>query len=182
MTGRSVLLAAAVGVAVTVAAWVISLRLVDAVVAGVVGAVVTAIGRSVADEPDHPWPRPPVDEPHGARSGVSFLMWSFAGRDGKVSEAALRGLRRQATRRLAGTGIVLADERGYLVRRPGATDGTTGSTGPATADDDARGRAVLGDRAWAVLTSRGDLPALRDVAHCIDVVERLTPDHTERRR
>ncbi|WP_298455047.1 hypothetical protein [uncultured Cellulomonas sp.] len=171
MTARHALVAVTVGAAVALGVWTVGLRPVDAVVVGVVTAVLTTVGRTLDDETEHRWRPPPPDEPDGARSAVSTLMWGFAGRDGKVSESALRHLRRQAGRRLAATGIALDDGRGYLLARTGTHPG-----------DDARARALLGDRAWAVLTGRGDLPTLRDVAHCIDAVERLDPDHPERRR
>lgn len=171
MIHRDVLLAIAVGTGVTVVCVLFVLRPFDSVVAGVVAAVLVAVAAPRDVAAHHAWPRPVPAEPDGARSAVSLLMWGFAGRDGRVSEAALRALRRQAGRRLAPHGLVLADDRGYLL--PPAD---------RTADDDARARALLDDQTWAVLTSRGDLPTLRDVAHCVDVVERLAPDHPERRR
>ncbi|WNB85813.1 hypothetical protein [Cellulomonas sp. ATA003] len=171
MTRREVLLALAVGTGVTVVSLVFVLRPFDSVVAGVLATVLTAVAASRDVGAHHPWPRPVPAEPDGARSAVSSLMWGFAGRDGTVSEAALRALRRQAGRRLAPHGVVLEDGRGYLL-----------PAGDRTADDDAGPRALLGDHAWAVLTSRGDLPTIRDVARCVDALEQLAPDHPERRR
>lgn len=169
MTARRVAGAALVGAVLGVVAVTLAgLAPLDAVVAGVAGAVLVLAARSLEGGEEHRWQPVPEREQDGARSGVSALMWSFAGRDGKVSEAALRALRRQAGRRLAGTGVVLDDGAGHLVSAPG---------GPRPGDD-ARARQILGDRAWRVLTDRGDLPAVADVAHCIDVVERLgPPDH-----
>ncbi len=146
------------------------LGLLDAVVAGVVAAVLVLVGRSLEDGERYAWTPVPQAEADGARSAVAALMWSFAGRDGKVSEAALRTLRRQAGRRLAREGIVLDDGAGHLVVTPGPDPGAR-----------ARARELLGDRAWTVLTARGALPPVADVAHCIDAVERLAPTDPEDR-
>jgi hypothetical protein len=149
------------GVAVLVA----GLTALDGAVVAVAGAVLVLAAGALEGGEEHGWPPVPHRESDGARPAVSALMWSFAGRDGKVSEAGLRALRRQAGRRLAGEGIVLDDGAGHLVSAPG---------GPRPGDD-TRARELLGERAWRVLTHRGDLPSVADVAHCVDVVERLTP-------
>lgn len=147
------------------------LELLDAAVAAVTAAVLVLVGRSLETGEDYRWPAVPQEEAAGGRSAVAVLMWSFAGRDGRVSEAALRRLRRQAGRRLAGEGIVLDDGEGHLALAPGGRD-------PGA---EARARELLGDRAWRVLTGQGDLPPVSEVAHCIDVVERLAPPNPEGR-
>ncbi len=165
MTPARVASAALTGLVVGALALVIAgLAALDAVVAGVVAAVLVLVGRSLEAGEEYVWTPVPQQEADGARSAVAALMWSFAGRDGKVSEAAVRALRRQAGRRLAAEGIVLDDGAGPLVATPGP-------------DPAARQRAadLLGERAWAVLTHRGALPPVADVAHCIDAVERLGP-------
>jgi len=83
-----------------------------------------------------------------------------------VSEFAVRRLRADATRRLARRGIVV----------PGGLGATT-RTSPLVPDDVRRAaRAVLGDRAWYILTTPGGtMPSLSDIAHCVEVVERLEP-------
>ncbi len=136
----------------------------DATVAAVVAALLVLVGRSLEAGEAYRWTPVPHEEADGARPAVAALMWSFAGRDGKVSEAAIRALRRQAGRRLAGEGIVIDDGAGHLVVTPG----------PGPADRD-RARELLGDRAWELLTRGGDLPPVAEVARCIDAVERLAP-------
>ena len=165
--GAALLAGLATVVLATIAA---RLQALDAVVAGVVAAVLVLVGRSLESGEEYPWPPLPQEEADGARTSVATLMWSFAGRDGKVSEAALRVLRRQAGRRLAAEGIVLDDGEGHLVAAPGGPD-------PGAED---RARQLVGDRAWRVLTHRGDLPPVAEVALCIDAVERLAPPDGER--
>jgi hypothetical protein len=166
MTARRLGSALATGLVVGVVA-VLAARLgpLDAVVAGVVAAVLVLVGGSLEAGEEHRWPAVPHEEAAGARPAVAVLMWSFAGRDGRVSEAALRHLRRQAGRRLAGEGIVLDDGNGHLVVAPG---------GPEPGDT-TRARELLGDRAWQVLTTQGTLPPVTEVAHTIEAVERLVP-------
>jgi len=154
VTARRTVEVLVVAVLAGVGALLVGLPGADAAVVALAVAVVTIVVRSLDEGGEHPWTDPVPDPPDGARPAVSVLMWSFAGRDGKVSEAALRHLRRQAARRLAVRGIALEDA------------------------DAARG--ALGDRAWSVLAGRGALPTLPDVAHCIHVVEGLTPDRHER--
>jgi hypothetical protein len=170
-TGR-VVSGLATGVVVgLLAVTVANLDTPDAAVAAVAAVVLVLAARSLEAGREHAWPAVPQEEADGARSAVAVLVWSFAGRDGKVSEGALRHLRRQAGRRLAGHGVVLEDGAGHLIASPGGPD----------PGDDARARSILGDRAWRVLTDRGDLPPVADVAHCIDVLERLPPPDPEGR-
>lgn len=132
-------------------------------VTGVLGAVVVLLG---AGEPDR-WPQSRPDETPGTRREVSALTWSFIGLDGHVTEAAVRRLRADASRRLAQRGIVI----------PGGLGATTATSAGIDDDVRARARAALGDRAWAILVRPGGtMPSLADVAHCIDVVERLATD------
>ncbi len=173
MTGGTVAAGALTGVAVGVLALLVAgLALVDAAVAAVAAAVLVAVARSLDSGEDHAWSPAPADEPDGARSAVAVLVWSFAARDGKVSEAAMRQLRRQAARRLAGDGIVLDDGRGHLVLTP---------DGAATSGQE-RAVELLGARAWRTLTAPGEPPSLAEVAHCIDAVERLPGPAGDARR
>ena len=113
------------------------------------------------------WPAERRVEASGARREISALTWTFIGLDGHVTEAAVRRLRADATRRLAQRGIVI----------PGGLGATT-ATSPAI-DEEVRARArdALGERAWAILVRPGGtMPSLADVAHCVDVVERLAAD------
>jgi hypothetical protein len=131
-------------------------------VAGVVSAVVAVVG---AGEPD-PWPRGRPEDLAGTRRDVTAITWSFIGREGRVTEFAVRRLRSDATRRLAMRGIVV----------PGGLGATT-RTSPHVSDDVRRAaRAALGERAWLILTTPGGtMPSLADIAHCVEVVERLAP-------
>ena len=100
-------------------------------------------------------------ERDGSRLEIAALSWSLLGRGGRVSEGALRRLRSVATGRLARHGLSLTDPH----------------------DDDAI-RALLGDTAWAVLTTRAHMPARRQFEECIRALERADPhlDHSPRRR
>src|SRR5665647_2063162 len=91
------------------------------------------------------------------------------GRGSRVSEAAVRRLRSDATRRLAQRGLVV----------PGGVSSST-ATSPDVPDEvRERARAALGDRAWRILTAPGGwMPSLADIGHCVDVVERLGTDTT----
>lgn len=115
----------------------------------------------VGDE--HPWPEVDVEETDGTRRDVAALTWTFLGRDGRVTEAAVRRLREVAARRLARHGVRLV--------------GVTGRAGSAWAPDpvqDARARELLGDRAWATLAAHGGvMPSVGDIAHCVDVLDGL---------
>lgn len=172
MTPHRVAAAVATGVVVAVlAVLAVTFGPLDALVAGVAAAVLVLVGGSLDESTPYSWPAVPHTEADGARPSVAVLTWSFASRDGKVSEAALRHLRQQAGRRLAGEGIVLDDGHGRLVSAPGGPDPGDGT----------RARELLGDRAWRVLIRRGDRPPVADVAHCIEAVERLGPHDPERR-
>ncbi len=158
--------AALVAAIVTVAAAVVGLLWGDALLVGLVAAVVVAVSIAAgAAEPD-PWPRERRVDLAGTRRDVTALTWSFIGREGRVSEFAVRRLRADATRRLALRGIVV----------PGGL-GATSRTSPLVGDDVRRAaREALGERAWLILTTPGGtMPSLSDVAHCVEVVERLEP-------
>jgi len=162
---RPVLTALIVGVS----AGVLGLRWGDALLVGLVTAVLVAVGLvSGARDPD-PWPKARPEETAGTRREVAALTWSFIGRDGRVSEAAVRRLRSDATRRLAQRGLVV----------PGGITSST-ATSPDVPDEvRERARAALGDRAWQILTAPGGwMPSLADIGHCVDVVERLGTDTT----
>jgi|GEM_PF-1733012 len=144
---------------------VLGLRWPDAVLVGLIAGVVVAVF-VVAGASDAPaWPTARAAETSGTRRDVSALTWSFIGLDGHVSEAAVRRLRVDASRRLARNGIVV----------PGGLGATTvRDTEPAVQD---AARAALGERAWRILTAPGGfMPSLADVAHCVEVVEGLASE------
>lgn len=156
-----------IAIGVGLASGVLGLHWGDAflvgLVAGVIGVGVLAAGAGRS----YGWPEERRVEASGARREISALTWTFIGLDGHVTEAAVRRLRADATRRLAQRGIVI----------PGGLGATT-ATSPDV-DDEVRIRArdALGERAWAILVRPGgSMPSLADVAHCVDVVERLAAD------
>ena len=144
------------------AAVVIGMQWGDAVLLGLVAAAVALAGSSPDTGRSPPWPPERAEETHGARRDVSALTWSFLGRDGQVTETAVRRLRKDATQRLARRGVVV----------PGGLSSAT----PTRASEEVRERArdLLGERTWATLTAPGGLmPSLGEIAHCVDVIERL---------
>ncbi|MDT0164139.1 hypothetical protein Q9R32_01045 [Actinotalea sp. AC32] len=150
------------GVAVAVVADVLLLRTPDAVVAGVAAALAVVLAASLGAGDEYLWPETGPDDAHGSRRDVTLLSWTLVGRDGRVTESAVRRVRANAERRLARRGARLAAGLGAV------------GTGANDAEAEARARALLGDRAWTALTGRGGwLPSLGDVQHCVDVVERL---------
>lgn len=151
-------------VAVGLVSGMLGLRWADAVLVGLIAAVVIAVFVMANAAEPAGWPPARAVETAGTRRDVSALTWSFIGLDGRVSEAAVRRLRVDASRRLAHIGVVV----------PGGLRATT------VRDTDeavqAAAREALGDRAWRILTAPGGfMPSLADVAHCVDVVERLAP-------
>lgn len=140
---------------------ILGLRLLDAVLVGLVAFVLAAAATSITDPAEHAWPAAGSEEPDGARGEVYALTWSFFGRDGRVSEVAVRRLRADANRRLARLRVILPG---------GLTAATPRNPDPAVE----RARELLGERAWATLTAPGGLmPSILDVAHCVDVIENL---------
>lgn len=155
------------GVVVGAVVRLLGLQVADAVLAGLVAVVLATVWLSLTGGEADPWPPDRRDDTAGARSELSALTWAFIGRDGRVSEAAVRRLRELAAQRLADQGVTADHLRPYAVDAP-----------PDDERDAARerARAALGERAWAALTTRGGyMPSLADVAHCVDVVERLRP-------
>jgi hypothetical protein len=140
----------------------LGLRLLDVVLVGLVAFVLAAVATSIREPTQNAWPAAGPEEPDGARGEVYALTWSFVGRDGRVSEVAVRRLRADAARRLAKLRVVI----------PGGLNAATPrSADPAVVE---RAQALLGDRAWATLTAPGGLmPSILDVAHCVDVIENL---------
>lgn len=140
----------------------------DAVVVTVAAAVLTVALVVLGTGQEYPWPEARLDAAAGTRREVAAITWSLIGRDGRVSEAAVRRLRADATRRLGARGVHL----------PGGLNASTPSS--PVIDDDAReaARRLLGDRAWAILTAPGGwMPSLTDIAHCVEVIERLGTAH-----
>lgn len=150
----------------TFCAAVVGLRWGDAALVGLAAAVVTLVASILGAGETDPWPRYRPPEQSGTRRDVMALTWSLIGREGRVSEFAVRRVRLDATRRLAQRGVVVPGGLGAATR-----------TSPDVSDD-VRGqaRALLGDRAWFILTTPGGtMPSLADIAHCVEVVERLEP-------
>jgi hypothetical protein len=159
-----------IALGIGLASGVLGLRWGDALlvglVAGVVGVGVLAAGAGRS----YGWPAERQVEASGARREISALTWTFIGLDGRVTEAAVRRLRADATRRLAQRGIVI----------PGGLGATTATSPDIDEEVRARARDALGERAWAILVRPGGtMPSLVDVAHCVDVVERLAADQPE---
>src|SRR5690554_1111275 len=98
----------------------------------------------------------------GSRLEVAALSWSLLGRGGRVSEGALRRLRVVAEGRLARHGLSMQRDSDH----------------PAI-------HALLGDTAWAVLTTRSGMPSRREYEQCVRALERADPfpsDSPARRR
>lgn len=146
---------------------ILGLRWPDALLLGLILFVLASAATSLEGGADDSWAPAPPEEADGTRSEVAALTWSFVGRDGRVSEVAVRRLRADATRRLA---------RHRLVIPGGLNARTEGSD--ADPEVVARARALLGERAWATLTAPGGLmPSILEIAHCVDVIEGLgSPD------
>jgi hypothetical protein len=176
-----------VGLAVLTACLVVSLSPRDAAAAAVTAFGVTLSLRMLDKGQEHAWPAATDRDTDGSRRDVSHLTWSLVGRDGAVSEAAVRRLRQDAVRRLARVGVVLPAGLPRSGDHPGGTTGTTATGAGAVAPQDASGlaappgavdraRALLGEPAWRVLTGPGGwLPDLDDVERCVDALERLVP-------
>lgn len=108
--------------------------------------VVRLGGTAVAWLPDGPHGR------DGSRLEVASLSWALLGRDGRVSEQALRRLRTVAEGRLARHGLSMAD-----------------------VGDHEQIHALLGDTAWAVLTTRAFMPSRREFERCVRALELADP-------
>lgn len=173
-----------VGVAVLTGCLVLSMAPRDAVAAAVTAFGVTLSLRMLDKGQEHAWPEAADRDSDGSRRDVSHLTWSLVGRDGAVSEAAVRRLRQDAVRRLARVGVVLPDGLPRSGGHPPRADRTAASgvgtrpeeAGPAVDLPVDRARALLGERVWQVLTAPGGwLPDLDDVERCVDALERLVP-------
>jgi hypothetical protein len=154
----------AVAVGIGVAARMLSLRPGDAVLLAALAfvaclvRVVSGAGRAIL------WPPARRLEASGTRREISALTWTFVGRDGRVSEAAVRRLREVAAHRLARHGVIVPEDLGVRRQPP-----------PERAADLERARAMLGERVWRTLHATGGLPSLNDIAYTVDVLERLSP-------
>lgn len=163
LTDRVDLRAVIVGVAVAVLAVVLGLAVPDGLLLGLVAYVITLVGLTLEAGRSHVWPTVDLTETDGTRREIAALTWTFVGREGRVSEAAIRRLRPLAERRLLRHGLSLPVPLGPAL---------------AALDDPRRdqARALLGDRVWATLTGPGGyLPTFTEIAHCVDVLERLGP-------
>jgi hypothetical protein len=145
--------------------WAIGMAGPDAVLLGLVVLTLLLVGSAVrSGDTSGSWPAPAATDTDGARPEVATLTWSLMGLDGRVSEEALRRLRADAIRRLARRGVVVPAGLGTETRAAPGNEMTR------------RARALLGDRAWRILTlADGRLPTLGEVDHCIDAIERLAP-------
>lgn len=144
----------------------------DAAVAALTAFGVTVVLRVLDKGEEHPWTAAPEADPDGSRRDVARLTWTLVGRDGRVSEAAVRRLRADARRRLARAGVVLPPT---FATDGAGTDALPGG-GPEDPSAAVRARALLGEPAWAVLTGTGGwLPTLAEVEACVVAVERLGP-------
>lgn len=147
------------------ASGVLGLRWGDALLVGLIAGVVVAVFVVVGAAQPPGWPPARAAETSGTRRDVSALTWSFIGLDGHVTEAAVRRLRVDASRRLAQNGLVV----------PGGLSATT--VRDVDPELQQAARQALGDRAWRILTAPGgSMPSLAEVAHCVEVVERLSPE------
>lgn len=156
-----------VGALFTFGAAVVGLQWGDALFVGLASAVVTVTISMIATGEVEPWPRYRPPEQSGTRRDVMALTWSFIGREGRVTEFAVRRVRLDATRRLAALGVVV----------PGGLSSATRTSPDVDEDVRRRARELLGDRAWFILTTPGGtMPSLADIAHCVEVVEHLTPE------
>lgn len=148
-------------VAATVLALTATVPLPDALVIGAAVVVAGLVVPLLDAGRDAPWPAPEPTVQDGRRVEVARLTWSLAGRDGRVSEAAVRRLRVVARARLARAGLPLS----------------AGFVGPADARGEAErdaARAALGPRAWSALTATtSPLPAAADVAACVRALENV---------
>lgn len=145
-------------------ALLVGLRPGDALLVALVTLVIGVVAVVLGSGQTHEFPPVDLRVSDGTRLEVATLTWSFIGRDGRVSEASVRRLRAVAARRLATVGVLLPPERAF--RSDHLTDD----------EQHRRARELLGERSWRALTTRGGwMPSLRDVAHCVDTLERLRP-------
>ncbi|MBO0923899.1 hypothetical protein J1G44_06760 [Cellulomonas sp. zg-ZUI199] len=141
----------AVGAAVAALAWALGMRTSSALVLGLAAATLTAVLQRVDSLPE-PRPARRVQAARdGGRGEVLDVAWSMVGRDGRVTERALRPLRAAGARRVARHGLDLTDDR--------QADALTG---------------LLGRRAYGTLARRGHpTPTVGDLTHTLGVLERL---------
>lgn len=156
----------AVVAGVTLLGGVMGLQWGDASLVGLLAGVLTGLVALLGAAESDPWPRHREPFQPGTRRDVMALTWSFIGREGRVSEFAVRRVRQDATRRLAQHGLVLPGGLNHATRTSPEVDDATR----------ARVREMLGDRAWAILTTPGGtMPTIGEIAHCVRVVEALQP-------
>lgn len=152
-----------VGIGIAAVTTLVGMHLGDAVLVALVVAVLGTVWMTIETGEADTWREAAPEDAAGARRELAVLTWAFLGRDGRVSEAAVRRLRVLATRRLARGGLVVV---GGVGPRPSGLDHPTRE---AAAE-------ILGERAWTVLTAPGGwMPSLADVAHCVEVIEGLSP-------
>lgn len=89
----------------------------------------------------------------GARRDVAALSWTLVGRNGRVSESAVRHLRTTTERRLARVGLSLDPDAPEWVQ--------------------SAAQQALGTRALRTLRAADQMPTMEDVAHTVGVLESL---------
>ncbi|WP_225752704.1 hypothetical protein [Actinotalea sp. Marseille-Q4924] len=158
------------GTAVLVVCLVMRMAPGDAAAAAVGTVGITLALRMLDKGDEHAFPPGSTRDTEGSRRDVAHLTWSFVGRDGRVSEAAVRRLRADARRRLARAGVTVPP--GVLGSPPDEAAHADATATQAVAD----ARALLGEPAWTVLTDTGGwLPTLAEVEQCVEAIERLAP-------
>ncbi|SDC16707.1 hypothetical protein SAMN05216410_1312 [Sanguibacter gelidistatuariae] len=115
-------------------------------------AAVTVMLVALPDIQEPRWPRESSDRRDGARDQVTALSWAFMTRDESVSTRGLHAVRKAATARLALHGVDLAD--------------------PAHAR---AARELLGQGAYALLTTYGPPPSMAQLGRCIDRLTAIEP-------
>jgi hypothetical protein len=149
---RLALLVAA-AVLATALCWYIGMDTVHAVTFGLVVGAAGLLWTAVPEHRDVGWEPTARATPEGARWDVTQLSWSLRTRRGRVQHTALRRVQELARHRLALRRLDL-DEPG----------------------DRAEIERLIGEAAYATLARPGsDLPRLRALVHCLDVLDGLDP-------
>lgn len=185
---QPLLLPLVLGAAVLAVCLYLQMATPDALAAALAATGLALALRTLDKGADHAWTDVPELDTDGTRRDVAHVTWSLVGRDGRVSEAAVRRLRQDARRRLRRLGVDLpADFPTTSPARTGRGQGVPadgsrpGAAGPDLRDAEARARSLLGEPAWSVLTGTGGwLPTLDEVEQCVEALERLDrPQRTD---
>ncbi|KGM08290.1 hypothetical protein N869_13360, partial [Cellulomonas bogoriensis 69B4 = DSM 16987] len=95
------------GAVVTVVAFVLGMYPVDALATGLLVTVGVMVGGSLGAGSEYVWPEARFETTDGTRNEMAAITWTLIGRDGRVSEAAVRRLRGVTRHRLARHGVRL---------------------------------------------------------------------------